>query len=810
MTMAAGNFPAAPASAQATTSAAFETVIGEAKAAMLTDPKMAVNHARAAQGIAGGLVDRKRRGTASATARWLEGEAYLRLNNLAMADAPINAAWALASQQSPESKLLGDILLSRGGLYGAQTKVAAALADYQSAFAIFQKIGDTRSQSRALVSMASLYSDGNDNESALRYFGQALDVYSGDPGLSVSIYNNRGVSLQDLGRYVAAEAEFQRALDIERPLESPLLRARILGNLGRNHLRLGHIAAGERAIREGLTLTADKEAAGWRPSLLALAAQAALQRRDLASAGRLIAEAFASVDLAHTTLSSREAHRTAYQVYRQMGQPALALAHLTALKRLDDEATKLATSTSTALMGARFNFANQELRIAKLKADDLQRSVAVERDKARTERLIFLGAGGATLVVIALLAFGIVTLRRSRNAVRSANTDLASTNAALGKALAAKTEFLATTSHEIRTPLNGILGMAQVMLADGKLDPGTRDRVRLLHDAGTTMRGLVDDILDVAKIETGNLTIETAPFDLAALLADTCRMWEAQAQARGLAFTLDSRLPDGLVSGDAARTRQILSNLLSNALKFTASGTIRLRAWRSADDSDVRIAITDSGIGIAHDKFQDIFDSFRQADTSTTRRFGGTGLGLSICRNLARAMGGDVTVDSVVGQGSTFTVRLPLTSVESACPAVADAAAEPALLIVDRSPITRSMFRSLLSPHAPCIVFADGVADALHQIEGGSIGTILIDDATLKGSPDVAASLRAIVAAARAGGATTTLLWPQAAVAEFGGLQAAGVDRIVGKPVLSAALIAALFATDGADAEQVSLVTQAA
>ncbi len=797
-------------SAQASSPTSFEAAIDDAKAAMLIDPETAVARARAAEAIAGRFAAPGERDTAIATARWLEGEAYLRLNEPALARGPIDTAWTLASRQSPRSKLLGDILLSRGGLYGAEAKVAAALADYQAAFAIFRAIGDARSQSRALLSIASLYSDGNDHESALRYFGQALEVYSGDPGLSVSIYNNRGAILQDMGRYDAAEAEFRRALAIERPLNSPLLRARILGNLARNYLRGGRVTAAERTIREGLALTAGGEAAGWRPQLLAIAAQAALQRHDLATAGRLVDEMFVGVDPTRTTLASRESHKAAYDVYRAMNRPALALTHLTALKRLDDEATKLATSASTALMGARFDFANQELRIAKLKADDLQRSIAFERDKARTERLVFLGAGGATLVVIAMLAVGIVTLRRSRNAVRSANTDLATTNVALGKALAAKTEFLATTSHEIRTPLNGILGMAQVMLADRRLDAGTRDRVRLLHDAGTTMRGLVDDILDVAKIETGNLTIETASFDLGALVADTCRMWEAQAQARGLSFTRDTMLSDELVVGDAARTRQVLANLLSNALKFTDSGTIRLRAWRSADDSEVRIAVTDSGIGIPADKQDAIFESFRQADTSTTRRFGGTGLGLSICRSLARAMGGDVTVDSVVGQGSTFTLRLPLGVADTVCAGAAEAGGEPALLIVDRNPITRSMFRSLLSPDAPCIAFADSVEDAERQIAGGSIGSVLIDDATIRAAGDVDAALRVIAAAAGKNGATTALLWPSAAAAEFDRLRATGVNRVIGKPVASAALVAALFATDEPDAHQVSLVTQAA
>jgi len=310
-------------------------------------------------------------------------------------------------------------------------------------------------------------------------------------------------------------------------------------------------------------MTTAPEAAPWRSRLLAIAAQRSLQARRLGDAARLIEASFAGVDPDTTTLPYREAHQTAYRTFATLGEPGKALPHLIALKRLDDEATKLATQTNTALMAARFDFANQELRIAKLKAEELRRGIAFEQARARTERLVFLGAAAATAIVILMLAISLFTVRRSRNQVRAANEDLAVTNEALGKALAAKTEFLATTSHEIRTPLNGILGMTQVMLADARLDAAIRDRLTVVHGAGVTMKALVDDILDVAKIETGHLTIEEAPFDLAATIRDAATMWRAQAEARGLRFeTALAGCPDCVV-GDAARVRQIVFNLVA-------------------------------------------------------------------------------------------------------------------------------------------------------------------------------------------------------------------------------------------------------
>lgn len=790
-----------PARAAAPVQRQFDTVVADAKAAMLIDPHKTVDKAREARRIAEGEPRSSARSVMEATAMWLEGEALMRLSDAPAAKPLIDKAVRISSRVAPGSKLQADALLSRGWINTVQARVAAALGDYQQAHAIYQSLGETRSRAKALQAIGSLYVDANDNVSALRYFDQAMAIYKSDPMLSLSLYNNRGNALKDLGRFREADIQFRDALKLASTIDSPLLRVLVLGNIAEARLLNRNVAGAERAIEAGLLLSRNGDGGGYRRMLIALAAQAAFQRGDLRRASQLIGERFAGEDFAKSTLNDREAHRTAYTIYRATGEHDLALQHLVALKRLDDEATTLARSTGAALMAARFDFANQELKIANLQRDEARRSVAYEQARAQTQRTIFLVAAAATAIVVALLGFGLITIRRSRNEVRAANDDLAVTNTALGKALAAKTEFLATTSHEIRTPLNGILGMTQVMLADRTVADATRERLTVVHSAGVTMRALVDDILDVAKMETGNLVIEEAPFDLAAMLAESTRLWEDQAQAKGLTFARDlSACPQRIV-GDCARLRQIVFNLMSNALKFTTTGTVTLSAGASADGERLQIVIADTGVGIEPAKCEEIFESFRQADASTTRQFGGTGLGLSICRNLARAMGGDVAVSSRLGEGSRFTVDLPLVAAPEAEQA-GDAASGAHLLIVDRNPITRSLLKTLMLPHAGEVALAASLEEAEAELAKGGIASLLIDSAVLPADDEVAAARRLSVAAAAA---RTIMLWPAGSEAAVKALAAIENLTCVIKPVSGASLVATVYPRRDA-----ALVSQAA
>jgi signal transduction histidine kinase/CheY-like chemotaxis protein len=791
--------------------ARFDAIVADAKATMLIDPGKTILKAQAAERAAQDLTGRQRT-IGIATGQWLQGEAYLRLNDEKHAKLLIDKALRGVSTGGPPTKLNGDLLLSRGGLHTMTANVAAALSDYQQAHNIYRAIGATRSRAVALQSIALLYQEAEDYENALTYYKQAGEVYQGDPSLAFTNANNRGVCLKELGRFAEAEEQFREALGLARSMESAALEVLVLRNIARADLAMGKLDAADRAIADGAEVSKRVGASASVEQDASVAAQAALQRGQLVRAEALIDRSFRGADLTQTTLSFREAHQTAYELFKKIGDQQRALVHLEALKRLDDQTSTLAASTNTALAAARFDSVNQKAQIEKLRADELQRNIDFERSRAQTQRIIFIGAAVATVIIVSMLGFGLVTIRRSRNEVRAANIDLAATNSALGKALAAKTEFLATTSHEIRTPLNGILGMTQVMLADKKLAEPMRDRIEVVHGAGLSMRALVDDILDVAKMETGNMTIEREAFDLKATLHEVSRMWEEQARGRGIVFALDLEGCPDRIEGDAARLRQITFNLLSNALKFTENGSVRVRAFAEEQGSapKLMIEVTDTGIGIPSDKFELIFESFRQVDAGTTRKFGGTGLGLAICRNLARAMDGDVTVRSQVGEGSVFTLELPLFRA-AAVEVTEEQPGARALIILDRNPISRSMLRAVLEARAGSVLFAGTADEAIGLMAAGGVSRLLIDDATLKANEDLPGAMRALATAAKDAGAVSALLWPAPGDDQRAEFLAAGLDLVIAKPIAGAALAELLFPLDKSDTDNEShLVTRAA
>lgn len=777
---------------------AYSRAIDAAKTDMLRDPALALQSAQTAREAAGRIVDERERALAFATADWLHGESAVRLGRSDEAKGAIAAALATARTLAPRSDLMANILLSKGGLDRADGRIADALNAYQSAHRVFQQLNDPRGQAKALVQIADLYNDAKDFASALRYLEQASGTYRGDDSFRLAILNNRALTLTEMARTADALVQFRAALRLARTMDSPALQAVIGRNIARAQLSMGRLNDAEATIAEVRRVDPQAGPEDIR-AMRSIAAQAMFQRGRLAEAARLIDASFAGVDLATTTVLQRDAHRSAYQIYKAVGRDGDALRHLEALKRIDDESTRLATSTGLALMAARFDFANQELRIARMKAADLQRNIAFERAQLRTERIILIGSVAAIVVVLALLGIWLVTLGRSRNRIRAAHGELAVTNDQLEKALAVKTEFLATTSHEIRTPLNGILGMTQIMLADADLPGDQRERVEVMHGAGLTMRALVDDLLDVAKIENGRLTLEHEPFDLAATVRDASRLFEDQAAAKGIVFARDLADCPAIVVGDSARIRQIVFNLLSNALKFTSAGEVRLVAERRADG--VSLSVTDSGIGIVPEKLEEIFEAFRQADTSTTRQFGGTGLGLAICRRLARAMGGDVTVESEAGRGSCFTLNLPL--VEQEAPSVPE---RPTVLILERNPIRRAMWAKLCADHA-AILFAADAYEAVARLQEGGVAQLLIDDGAIRDA-GVGAALRAITAAAGAS-VPVHLLWPETESLDGNELPAGGLVRIFAKPISGTEVIREMFDASSQSAAS-SLVTQAA
>jgi two-component system sensor histidine kinase/response regulator len=255
-----------------------------------------------------------------------------------------------------------------------------------------------------------------------------------------------------------------------------------------------------------------------------------------------------------------------------------------------------------------------------------------------------------------MMAFNISALKRAEAELTHANEALARSRDDAETANRAKSAFVANMSHEIRTPLNGILGLAYLLARDAR-DALQRERLAKIGEAGQHLLRIINDVLDLSKIEAGKLTLEEADFSLDSLLSGACDMVGERAQAKGLELVVDTdHLPQRL-RGDPTRLSQMILNLLANAVKFTDSGWVRLKG-DLLDDRDgrvkVRFEVHDTGPGISAEGQAALFNAFQQGDNTTTRRFGGTGLGLSLTRNLAAAMGGEVGVVSAPGAGSTF------------------------------------------------------------------------------------------------------------------------------------------------------------
>ena len=354
-------------------------------------------------------------------------------------------------------------------------------------------------------------------------------------------------------------------------------------------------------------------------------------------------------------------------------------------------------------------------------------------------RTLVLGAAGMSAAVCLIAAVRIALLRAQLRVHADAGRQLQSAMAAADNASRAKSDFLAVMSHEIRTPLNAVMGFAN-LLSESPLDEAQRGFVTTISNEGARLSSLINDILDLTKIEKGRLVLERLPFAPAETAQEVLRLLSSRAAEKKIDLRFEAQLAGPLlVAGDPLRFRQILVNLIDNAIKFTPRGSVTLfMAWNPpmADDQlgQLAIRVCDTGIGIPEDKLHDIFQMFMQADTSTARRYGGTGLGLAICQRLVILMGGDIVASSKQGEGSEFSFTLPLplfSSSDDAAPAVVEPqiarASPPKILVVDDMETNRFLLEIFLRRHGFDPKLAAGGEEAVRLALAHDFDAILMD-----------------------------------------------------------------------------------
>jgi signal transduction histidine kinase/ActR/RegA family two-component response regulator len=362
-----------------------------------------------------------------------------------------------------------------------------------------------------------------------------------------------------------------------------------------------------------------------------------------------------------------------------------------------------------------------------------------------------------------------------------------------------KSQFLANMSHEIRTPLNGVLAMAEVM-SMGELSPPQRERLDVIRQSGGLLLSVLNDVLDLSKIEAGKLTLLSETFELERLLNPARESFAVLAKSKGLDFSLRiDEAARGWWRGDADRLRQIAGNLISNAVKFTPEGGVSVSFDVNPGTGALRFVVADTGVGIAEEKLPGLFEKFTQADNSATRRFGGTGLGLAICRELTQMMGGSISVSSREGAGSVFTVELPIPRAEP--PAEEFAAADDSnpdaeslhVLAAEDNPTNQQVLTAVMQSLGIDVdIVADGKA-AVDAWRDGAYDLILMDiQMPVMDGMDAARAIRAEENTAERRRTPIVALTANALSHQVEEYLAVGMDGHVAKPIEIAKLYEAI------------------
>ncbi|MEO1656984.1 MAG: ATP-binding protein [Pseudomonadota bacterium] len=695
---------------------AFEQLIATSQAQMMKAPADAYAAALSAEELASAM-PADLRTVAQAKALWLKAEAALRSGKPEEGASAASAATAIMDTVEGEDTLRANILLIRGRIASRLADVELAVNSFYAAHALFVEVGNTRKESITLQALGSIYRDAESFDKALDYYQRAADIYQGDDIVVLSINNNVGNILRETGDYPGGRERFNEALDIAQSMGSATLQGRILTNRAELEVEAGDLSAATLFANAARDQLSDDGAASWLRLVSGVDASVALRKDDLDGAKDAIEQAFDGLNIDETSMSYEDLHATAADVYNALGDWEKAYQHKRNHKRLSDEAKSVAASSNLALLGARFQYAEQQLNIERLRNERLESERALMEAERRDQvQKMVIAAGGVVVLFAFLAAFGILGHNRR---VAKINKDLASNVKRLGEEIERrelveadlikakeqaedadrmKSNFLATMSHELRTPMNGILGFTDVLLA-GDLSQEQREQIEIIDQSAGALLTLINDILDLSQLEAGKFKLRNSMFNLRVTAEHAVKLLRAKAQEKSLNLMVhvDPSLPTH-VHGDEDRVRQILINLIGNAVKFTERGGVAVRVQPSATTGEIEFSVEDSGIGIAEEKTQLLFERFSQVDEGATRQYQGSGLGLAICKELVTAMDGEIGCTSELGTGSTFRFSIPLPEGDAVAitPKSAVLTNSPRVVLVDDEAIQRRVVADML------------------------------------------------------------------------------------------------------------------
>ncbi|WP_051258839.1 tetratricopeptide repeat-containing hybrid sensor histidine kinase/response regulator [Chitinibacter tainanensis] len=501
---------------------------------------------------------------------------------------------------------------------------------------------------------------------ALEYWSKCLELALGQQSIVhyIKAYTGIGGVYLYFGLFEESLRHHLLALEFARELDDPVLLMMLNLWLGSDYNELGRHAEALTHLTEARNFYRRQADAGQVSEVLMHSGYSCLGLRDIPSALKFFNESIRLAESHHHGWPLAMANAGLAEVYLAQGQAERALqfaqqAHEFALQNASIHHELRACRVKSLVLEALGQHA--EALTAYERHCELSVQLAIERNTTQLQSAVLRRINRSEIRLKLMRAEQQREILENEKIQRQAEF-LAEKNALLA-VNKAKSDFLALVSHEIRTPLSGVIGMLRLARGQKELSDTTREQLSIGLENAETLLTIINDILDISKIEAGKITLETIPFDLHQLINQVAALFAPKAAEKGVRFVVDlAHLPKQGCLGDPTRLRQILFNLVGNAIKFTEQGSVTIGAYR--DGEQIKFSIADTGIGLDEQSLGRLFNKFEQADTSTTRKYGGTGLGLSICQALVGLMDGSIGVTSQLGEGTCFRVELPLEPVD--------------------------------------------------------------------------------------------------------------------------------------------------